>query len=213
MPLVQADPFAGLSARKRQVAEMVAAGASRKVVAQTLNITVNTVRTHLNDTYRSLEVFDRSSLAALQPAERKFTREDWDILTKRERQVFAMIGAVLTPTQIAYELGLSVSAIGTHQSNIRRKLGGMEDRVALVHAAVPWHRELITLQETAGTVQPLVCELVHEQGIRDRSYLGMLFLMEETGESTLRPQTAWIAQNIIDNELRVSGQVSSGGAE
>ena len=58
----------GLTGREREVAEMVAAGASRREVAESLVVSVRTVDSHLQRVYRKLGVRGRDGLvAALAP--------------------------------------------------------------------------------------------------------------------------------------------------
>lgn len=45
-----------------------------------------------------------------------------DRLTRREREIFELIGEKLTPTQIAERLGLSIKTIDTHRLHIKEKL-------------------------------------------------------------------------------------------
>ena len=58
-------------------------------------------------------------------------------LSKREREVFELIGSGFGTSEIANRLSLSVKTIETHRANIRRKLG-LPSGNALVREAVQW---------------------------------------------------------------------------
>jgi len=58
-----ASPFAALSPRQRQVAELAALGSSAKDIAVALDVGYETVRTHLKNIYRMLAVASRTELA------------------------------------------------------------------------------------------------------------------------------------------------------
>lgn len=58
-----ADGLAGLTQREREIARMVAAGDSNKIIARKLNITDRTVKAHLTTVFQKLHVHDRLQLA------------------------------------------------------------------------------------------------------------------------------------------------------
>ncbi len=60
-----ADRLAQLTERQRDVAHMIAAGASNKDIARKLNIAERTVKAHLTAIYERLQVNDRLQLALL----------------------------------------------------------------------------------------------------------------------------------------------------
>jgi len=60
---VPATALDGLTGRQRDVAELVAQGASNKVIARTLNITDRTVKAHLTTVFEKLGLTDRLQLA------------------------------------------------------------------------------------------------------------------------------------------------------
>jgi DNA-binding NarL/FixJ family response regulator len=64
--------FAALTARRRQVATLVLRGHSNREIAETLGMTVGTVKTHLHAMYEKLGVHSRHDLArALTPNQSK----------------------------------------------------------------------------------------------------------------------------------------------
>ena len=65
---------------------------------------------------------------ALQPGRRRLT----SILSKREREVLALIGQQLSSVEIAGRLGISLHTINAHRKNIARKLGVRGTNLALV---------------------------------------------------------------------------------
>ncbi len=56
-------------------------------------------------------------------------------LSERERQLLRLIGAAKTNSEMAHELGISVSTVETHRRRIMRKLG-IDNAVELVRAAM-----------------------------------------------------------------------------
>lgn len=62
-PAAPAEGLAGLTQREREIAHMVAAGESNKVIARKLNITDRTVKAHLTTVFQKLHVNDRLQLA------------------------------------------------------------------------------------------------------------------------------------------------------
>ena len=60
----------GLTARERQIAEMVASGASNKRIAQHLDITERTVKAHMSSLFRKTGARDRLQLALQVNADR-----------------------------------------------------------------------------------------------------------------------------------------------
>jgi DNA-binding NarL/FixJ family response regulator len=60
---IRQGPIANLSARERHVARLVASGMSNPEVAQSLNISTNTVKTHLAHVLEKLSLRDRVELA------------------------------------------------------------------------------------------------------------------------------------------------------
>jgi DNA-binding CsgD family transcriptional regulator len=53
---------ASLTASERRIAELAAAGASNREIAQQLFLTVKTVESHLSSAYRKLDIGGRSEL-------------------------------------------------------------------------------------------------------------------------------------------------------
>jgi two-component system nitrate/nitrite response regulator NarL len=57
--------FGDLTARERQVANLVAEGLSNKGIGQRLKVTEGTVKLHVHSIYRKLELSGRAALVAL----------------------------------------------------------------------------------------------------------------------------------------------------
>jgi len=74
--------------------------------------------------------------AGLSPGRRRLT----NILSKREREVLALIGQRLSSVEIAGRLGISLHTINAHRKNIARKLGIRGTNLALV--AYEYHQQL-----------------------------------------------------------------------
>jgi len=56
---------AGLTAREKDVLEQLIKGSSHKAIAQSLNVSENTVKTHLRNIYIKMNVHNKSELMAL----------------------------------------------------------------------------------------------------------------------------------------------------
>src|SRR5215218_3357744 len=59
----KADPLAGMTAREREVLELISMGLPNKVIARRLGISEATVKAHLTRIYRQLGVADRTGAA------------------------------------------------------------------------------------------------------------------------------------------------------
>jgi DNA-binding NarL/FixJ family response regulator len=57
--------------------------------------------------------------------------------TKREWEVLDLLGRGCSPPEIARQLGLTVSTVGTHYQSLRKKLG-LKNGTELVHYAMHW---------------------------------------------------------------------------
>jgi two-component system, NarL family, nitrate/nitrite response regulator NarL len=57
--------LAVLTKRERQIAKLVSAGQPNKVIGRQLNLTAGTIRAHLRNIFRKLEINNRATLAAL----------------------------------------------------------------------------------------------------------------------------------------------------
>ncbi|UGS38597.1 response regulator [Capillimicrobium parvum] len=57
------DPTAGLSAREREVLELLVEGLPNKLIARRLGISEKTVKSHLTAVYRAIDVTDRTQAA------------------------------------------------------------------------------------------------------------------------------------------------------
>jgi DNA-binding NarL/FixJ family response regulator len=118
-----------LSPREREVADLIAAGASHAEVAASLSVSVHTVAHHAAAVYRKTLVGNRKALAARVVAEEP--SEAFAALTNREREVAWLLRGGSSNKEIASALCLSTATVGNHLQNIYRKLG-VHDRVALI---------------------------------------------------------------------------------
>jgi DNA-binding NarL/FixJ family response regulator len=120
----------GLSPREREVAELIAAGASHAEVAASLAVSVHTVAHHAGAVYRKTLAGNRKTLAARAVAEPP-SRGALAALTNREREVAVLLRAGSSNKEIAAALRLSVATVSNHLQSIFRKLG-VHDRIALI---------------------------------------------------------------------------------
>jgi DNA-binding NarL/FixJ family response regulator len=86
-------------------------------------------------TYLSHEIRDK--LIRLVADNRNPLAEPEEVLTKRETEVFGMIGQGRKTTEIAQELNVSARTIETHRVGIKKKLG-LADATELIRCAVLW---------------------------------------------------------------------------
>ena len=77
----------------------------------------------------------RAEVVALATREREATGVP--ALSDRELEVFRLLGQGRSSREIAEGLGISIKTVGTHRSNIMRKLG-VRSAAQLLHQAVEW---------------------------------------------------------------------------
>jgi len=63
--------------------------------------------------------------------------EPVDTLSKRELQIFSLIGCGFSTKEIAGKLHVSPKTVDAHRDRIKRKIG-ISDNTRLVHRAVEW---------------------------------------------------------------------------
>jgi DNA-binding NarL/FixJ family response regulator len=135
----------GLSRRELEVLQLVAIGASNVQVAETLALSIHTVKKHLARLMLKLGVSSRSEAAlryrasisrvAGLPAAPASKPKPFDVLTSREWDVLAHIASGANNQRIATELALSLNTVKRHTTSIYTKLG-VRSRVraaALLH--------------------------------------------------------------------------------
>lgn len=136
----------GLSRRESEVLQLVAIGASNAQIAQTLALSIHTVKKHLARLLLKLEVGSRSEaalrwresisrVASSPPAPAASHTKPFDGLTSREWDVLSRIASGANNQRIAAELALSLNTVKRHTTSIYTKLG-VRSRVraaALLH--------------------------------------------------------------------------------
>ena len=68
------------------------------------------------------DAFERSQLALAQEAEMKWLRESYASLSRREREVMALVVAGLLNKQVGGELGISEITVKAHRGQMMRKM-------------------------------------------------------------------------------------------
>lgn len=137
----------GLSRRELEVLQLVAFGASNMQVAETLRLSINTVKKLLARLMLKLKVGSRSeaalryreSIPRTQPPAMPVHHHALDDLTTRERDVLSRIASGANNHRIATDLALSLNTVKRHTSRIYSKLG-VRSRVgaaALLHESTP----------------------------------------------------------------------------
>ena len=140
-----------LSPRELQVLRLVAGGASNKLIARALQLSVHTVKRHVARTMLKLHVESRAAAASLYravaggcPAAMCDGAGSVGELTARERDVLSRVALGATNGEIAAELALSLNTVKRHTANIREKLG--------VHSRL--HAAALLQDATAAALQP-----------------------------------------------------------
>jgi DNA-binding CsgD family transcriptional regulator len=120
--------LSALSPREIEVLRLMAGGASNKIVARALRLSVHTVKRHVARMMLKLHVGSRAEAASLYRAfagtcPAAACEGSIDELTARERDVLARVAQGATNVEIAVELALSLNTVKRHTANIREKLG------------------------------------------------------------------------------------------
>jgi DNA-binding NarL/FixJ family response regulator len=134
-----------LSRRELEVLQLVALGASNSQVAETLALSIHTVKKHIARLLLKLKAESRSEAARLYresitqqpPTSEPAGAHALGDLTTRERDVLSRIASGANNQRIAAELALSLNTIKRHTTRIYSKLG-VRSRVraaALLHAS------------------------------------------------------------------------------
>ena len=118
-----------LSPAERAVVEAVLRGQSNREIAERRGTSVRTVANQMASIFRKLQVGSRGELAATT-ASGPEPPETAASLTPRERLIASLAARGYTNKQLAYELRLAPSTVGTHLARVRRKLG-LRSRVEL----------------------------------------------------------------------------------
>ena len=131
---VQGGGWSALSAREREVARLLIAGADTNEVAEALVLSPATVRVHIS---RVLAAFGVASRIGLLVFAEPLPDEVGDLpqLTRRQNEVAALVATGSTNHAIAEALGIGLKAVDNHVGEIKRRLG-VETRFGL--ARVWW---------------------------------------------------------------------------
>jgi DNA-binding CsgD family transcriptional regulator len=143
--------LSALSPRESEVLRLMAGGASNKLIARGLRLSVHTVKRHVARTMLKLHVSSRAEAASLYRASAGACPAaacdgSLEELTARERDILARVALGATNLQIAAELALSPNTVKRHTANIREKLG-VHSRM---HAAALLHEGAIAAAPPPG---------------------------------------------------------------
>lgn len=118
LPPISGGGRTSLSPRERDVADLVASGASNAAIAAQLHLSEATVRTHMTRILTAHGVATRTGLLALlheMPIEPRRPDE----LTPRQCDVVALVALGKGNHDIAVDLGISLKSVETHLASIR----------------------------------------------------------------------------------------------
>jgi len=154
-------PTAKLSAREREVAELIADGRTNRQIAASLLISEKTVEKHVSRTLAKLGVESRARVAALitqldqqlaplgdRPREGRSepSKLKTASLTSRERRLAVLVAQGLSNAEIGRRLHLGTRSVERVFTTLRRKVGvGSRSGVA---SLVTRHREHFPHDET-----------------------------------------------------------------
>ncbi|GEL94482.1 helix-turn-helix domain-containing protein [Cellulomonas composti] len=119
LPPERASGWSGLSPRERDVALLVAEGATNGEIAAHLFLSEHTVRVHVSRVLHAFGVATRSGVARALPSGRPAA--DLPALTARQWQVAERVAAGRSNAQIAADLGVGLSTVEKHVSAILRR--------------------------------------------------------------------------------------------
>lgn len=105
------------------IAERAAEGLSNKEIAAGLNISAGTVKHHLGNVYRDLQIQGRGKLAGRLAPHRPRGPQDWLRLGERERAVAIAFVKGEKPLIIARRIGCSPRTVFVYLWNARRTVG------------------------------------------------------------------------------------------
>lgn len=112
----------GLSDRERDVALLVAEGATNARVARTLHLSEHTVRAHVSRVLAAFAAGSRTAIAVAL-ADRMPPPAPPVDLTGRQAAVVALVARGFTNAAIATELGISTKTVEKHLADIRMRTG------------------------------------------------------------------------------------------
>jgi DNA-binding NarL/FixJ family response regulator len=130
MTPVAGSAWDGLTGREREVARLVADGASNRQVARGLRISENTVRAHVSRVLAAFGIATRAELPRAMAELPSYGATPpvpaGSALTPRQREVAELVAEGLGNAQIADRLGISARTVDKHVTSIlmRWRLSG-----------------------------------------------------------------------------------------
>lgn len=129
----------GLTGREREVARLVADGASNRQVARRLGLSENTVRAHVSRVLAAFAIATRAelprSMAQVPAYGAPSTACSPAVLTSRQREVAGLVAEGLGNAQIAERLGISARTVDKHVTSILLRWG-LSGRTAIARQVV-----------------------------------------------------------------------------
>jgi two-component system nitrate/nitrite response regulator NarL len=130
VPQPSADLLSLLTPREREVLRRIAAGQGTKTMASEMNVTTETLRSHVKNVLTKLGAHSRLEAAAMAgPQQDSYHPEPVHehptlaALTPREREVLMHLMKGSGMREVAKRLHMSSKTINTHLHNLRSKLG------------------------------------------------------------------------------------------
>lgn len=156
-----------LSSRELQVLTMVAAGGTRDVISERLDISPGTVASHMTRIYRALGARNAAHAVALAygsgvlpyqpplpvPPHLQPQPQQPPLVSRRERQVLAGLAYGLTSEEVAVYLHLSIETVKTHLRRVYRKLD-VSCRANAVDRAIRSHVLAVIVYTDGAAARP-----------------------------------------------------------
>ncbi|WP_028643677.1 LuxR C-terminal-related transcriptional regulator [Nocardioides sp. URHA0020] len=134
---VTGSAWSGLTGREREVARLVADGASNRQVARRLRLSENTVRAHVSRVLAAFGVATRAELPRAMADGTSYAAPSCslDALTPRQREVAELVAEGLGNAKIAQRLGISARTVDKHVTSILL-CWGLSGRTAIAREVV-----------------------------------------------------------------------------
>lgn len=117
--------YAELTNREKEIVQLLRRNIGRKKVASLLNISENTIHTHLKKIFKKLNINKASDIIILNEEyliPNLIDKPKFQELTKREKQIIELLGIGLSKKEISSCLNISELTVQTHSKNIFKKL-------------------------------------------------------------------------------------------
>lgn len=124
------EPQAPMTAREREVAELLLAGASNAGIAAILGVSPRTAQSHVRRVLKALDLPSRAAVPGALREDRDDLSSRMRTLTPRQCEVADLVSRGFTNGGAARTLNVSIKTVEKHLGDIYRRLG-LDSRAAL----------------------------------------------------------------------------------